>query len=359
MHKVIALLIVISGMLSADVLADQINLKNGDRLSGTIIKSDKESLSLKSEFVGEVKVQWAAIDAISSTQPLYITLKDGQVVVGAVATTQGGIEVQTADAGKVTISKAAIELIRSKEEQAAYQAEIDRLRHPKLSDFWSGLVDAGLNVTRGNADTTTFSLGMQAARTTPRDRLSVYAASLLAKNKDRVTDETVTTAKAVRGGLRYDFNLSERLFAFALTDLEHDKFQQLDLRLALGGGLGFHAKKTERTRFDLFGGGSLNQEYFSTGLSRKSGEILLGEELSHKLSKSTSLTERVVFYPNLSEGGEYRTTFDAAAVTRLSRTLSWQITLSDRYLSNPIPGVKKNDLLLTTGIRLTFGGKAL
>ena len=359
MHKVVAFLILTCGMLSADVLADQINLKNGDRLSGTILKSDKESLSIKSEFVGEVKVQWPAIEAISSDQPLYITLKDGQIIVGTVATIQGRIEVETTQAGKVTISKEAIELIRSKEEQTAYQAQIDRLRHPKLSDFWSGLVDAGLSVTRGNAETTTFALSMQAARTTPRDRLSVYAASLLAKNKDKTTDETVTIAKALRGGLRYDFNLSERLFAFALTDLEHDKFQQLDLRLVLGGGLGFHAKKTERTRVDLFGGGSLNQEYFSTGLSRKSGEILMGEELSHKLSKSTSLSERLVFYPNLSEGGEYRTTFDMAAVTRLGRSLSWQVTLSDRYLSNPIPGIEKNDLLLTTGIRLTFGGKAL
>ncbi len=357
MRKVIAFLAVFIEVLSTNAFADQIRLKNGDRLTGTIIKSDKDSLSMKTEFAGEVKVLWEALEAISSNQPLYMTLKDGQTIVGIVATTDGKIEVQTTEAGKVTITKEAIQLIRSKEEQSAYQAEIDRLRHPKLSDFWSGLVDAGFSATRGNADTTTFNLGMQAARITPRDRLGVYAASLLAKNKDKTTGETVTTAKAIRGGLRYDFNLSDKLFAFALSDLEHDRFQQLDLRLVLGGGLGFHAKKTERTRLDLFAGGSLNQEYFSNGLSRKSGEALLGEEISTRFSKSTSLTERLVFFPNLSELGEYRTTFDATAVTRLSTLLSWQLTLSDRYLSNPIPGVKKNDVLLTTGLRLTFGGK--
>jgi putative salt-induced outer membrane protein len=359
MPKVIAFLVLSIGILCTSVFADQIRLKNGDRLTGSIIKSDKDSLSMKTELAGEVKVQWEALEGISSNQPLYVTLRDGQTIVGIVTTTDGKIEIQTTEAGKVTINKEGIQLIRSKEEQTAYQAEIDRLRHPKLSDFWSGLVDAGFSATRGNADTSTFNLGAQASRTTPRDRLSVYAASLLAKNKDKTTGETVTTAKAIRGGLRYDFNLSERLFAFALSDLEHDKFQQLDLRLVLGGGLGFHAKKTERTRLDLFAGGSLNQEYFSTGLSRKSGEALLGEEISTKVSKSTSLTERLVFYPNLNNPGEFRTTLDATAVTRLSTLLSWQFTLSDRYLSNPIPGVKKNDVLFTTGLRLTFGRKAL
>lgn len=359
MREAISLFVVVTGVFCINVFADQIGLKNGDRLTGTIIKSDQESLSLKSEFAGEVKVQWKSIEAISSSNPLHITLKDGQVIVGTVATADGKIEVQTADAGKVTVQKEAVQFIRSKQEQMSYEAEINRLRHPKLSDFWSGSVDAGFSTTRGNSDTTTFAVGMQGARTTQTDRLSVYAASLFAKNKDKTTGQTVTTAKAIRGGIRYDFNLSERLFAFALADLDHDKFQQLDLRVVLGGGLGFHAKKTERTRFDLFSGGALNQEYFSTGLSRKSGEALVGEELAHSLSKSTSLTERLVFYPNLSEPGVYRATFDASAVTRLSRLLSWQITLSDRYVSNPMPGIRKNDILMNTGIRLTFGGKGL
>ena len=357
MRKVILSIVATIGVFSIDALGDQIGLKNGDRLTGKIVKSDQETVSMKSEFAGELKVQWSGIDAISSNQPLYITLKDGQVLAGIVGTTNGKIEVQTTDIGTITISKDAIQSIRSKEEQTSYEAELNRLRHPRLGDFWSGVVDAGFSMSRGNSDTTTFSLSAQAARATQTDRLSVYATSLLAKNRDKTTGETVTTAKAVRGGIRYDFNLTERVFAFALADFDHDKFQELDLRLVLGGGLGLHAKKTERTRLDLFTGGALNQEYFSTGPSRKSGEALVGEELTHKLSKSTSLTQRLVFYPNLSEFGEYRTTIDASAVTRLSRLLSWQITLSDRYLSNPISGIKKNDVLFNTGIRLTFGGK--
>ena len=63
----------------------------------------------------------------------------------------------------------------------------------------------------------------------------------------------------------------------------------------------------------------------------------------------------LVVYPNLSDLGEYRMTFDSTAVTRLNDWLSWQVTLSDRFLSNPGPGKRKNDLLFTTGLRLTLG----
>ncbi len=32
-----------------------------------------------------------------------------------------------------------------------------------------------------------------------------------------------------------------------------------------------------------------------------------------------------------------------------------QLQVNDRYLSDPLAGFKKNDLLLSTGMRLTFG----
>lgn len=43
------------------------------------------------------------------------------------------------------------------------------------------------------------------------------------------------------------------------------------------------------------------------------------------------------------------------AATKLKNWLGWQISFSDRYLSNPPALLKGNDLLLTTGLRLNFG----
>ena len=69
--------------------ADEVTLKNGDRLTGTIVKSDAKVLVMKSDFAGDVSIQWDAITSIQSKQPLYFALKDGETIAGTVTTGDG------------------------------------------------------------------------------------------------------------------------------------------------------------------------------------------------------------------------------------------------------------------------------
>ena len=41
--------------------ADQVTMKNGDQLSGSILKSDTKSLVMKTEFAGTVTIAWDAV----------------------------------------------------------------------------------------------------------------------------------------------------------------------------------------------------------------------------------------------------------------------------------------------------------
>ncbi len=345
-------------------LADQVTLKNGDRLSGTIVKSDAKTLLIKSDLAGDVNIQWDAVSSIVSSQTLHLTLKDGQTIVGIVTTNDGKFEVVTKETGPVTASKDAIVNVRDDAEQKAYDDQIERLRHPHLTDFWSGLLDTGLSLTRGNSDSLTYSLSGKAARVTDRDKISVYTTAIYTDSA--INGVTTTTAHAIRGGVRGDLNVSDRLFVFGFTDFEYDQFQDLDLRNVIGGGLGYHAIKTKNTTFDLFAGGSYDADFFGAiaatattpaapAVNHKTGEIVLGETFNAKMNNRTTLTEQFSLYPNVSNTGSYRFQFDTTAATKLKNWLSWQVTYSDRYLSDPLPTFKKNDLLLSTGVRLTFG----
>jgi putative salt-induced outer membrane protein YdiY len=345
-------------------LADQVTLKNGDRLTGTIVKSDAKTLLMKTDLAGDVNIQWDAVTSIVSSQTLHLALKDGQTVVGTVTTTDGKFEVATKDTGAVTASKDAVVNVRDDAEQKAYDDQIDRLRHPHLTDFWSGLLDTGLSLTRGNSESLTYSLAGKAARTTEQDKISVYTTAIY-------TDSTVngvssTTAHAIRGGIRGDLNVSNKLFVFGFTDFEYDQFQDLDLRNVVGGGLGYHVIKSKSTTFDVFAGGDFDQDFFGAiaatattpampAVTRKYGEVVTGETFNAKINNRTTITEQFSLYPNVSSTGSYRFQFDATAATKLKNWLSWQVTYSDRFLSNPLPGFKTNDLILSTGVRLTFG----
>jgi putative salt-induced outer membrane protein YdiY/sRNA-binding regulator protein Hfq len=340
--------------------ADQVTLKNGDRLTGTIVKSDGKTLLLKTDSAGEITLKWDAVSDIVSSQPLSVQLKNGQVVSGNVTTEDGKFEVATRDRGQVAAPRDNVVAIRN----AAEQSDYDRLQHPRIIDLWSGLLDTGLSETRGNSALLAFNLAGKAARVSTRDKISLYSNVIYAT--DNSTPPSRTTANSIQGGARYDYNLKPRIFVFAIADFAYDEFQHLDLRSVLGGGLGYHVIKTENITFDVFAGGDYDREKFSpnpplvlTNVTRDVAEVVAGEELSWKLNNRVSLNERFSAFPNLSDLGQYRFQFDATAATKLKRWLSWQITVSDRYLSNPLPGLKSNDELLSTGLRLTFGKGAL
>jgi putative salt-induced outer membrane protein YdiY len=223
-----------------------------------------------------------------------------------------------------------------------------------LLDLWTGFFDLGFASTAGNAETSTFTLGANASRTTPRDKMSVFFNSIRANGFDQANQRTIRTANATRGGLQYDLNVSRKLFGFGLTTVEYDRFQNLDLRFVGGGGLGYKAIRTDATTLSFNAGGSANREFFSTGLRRTSGELLLGNDFTHKFNDRLSMFEKLQFFPNLTETGQFRLNFDIGAAAKLAKWLSWQTQFGNRYLSNPVPGRKTNDTLFTTGLRVTF-----
>lgn len=345
-----------AGLLIAGALrADTVTLKNGDRLTGTIEKSDAKALVLKSEFAGEVTIQWDAITSIQSTQPLYLGLKDGQTIAGTVDTANGQFVVATKETGPVTAAKDSVVSIRDQTEQTAFITEVDRLKNPKLTDFWSGFLSTGLSITSGNSDTLNFNLSGQAIRKTTRDTITINATSIFANNG--TTGPTTTTANNIGGNIRVDLNVSKKLFVYGLTDFYHDEFQELDLRDIFAGGFGYHAIASKSTTLDLYGGGTFNDSNYTT-FSQQSGEIMAGEYWTHSLNGKTNFDERFEFFPNISNTGEYRFTFNSHAVTNISKWLSWQLAFDDIYVSNPPAGTKKNDVILSTGLRLSFGTPA-
>src|SRR5262249_22120461 len=141
--------IALSCLCAASSFADQVTLKNGDRLTGTIVKTDdkQETLLIKTDLAGDVSVKWEAITGIVSTQPLHLTLKDEQTIVGTVTTTDGAFDVATKTTGEVKAIKENVTFVRNDAEQAAHDNAVYRLQHPRLTDFWSGLLDTGLSVT--------------------------------------------------------------------------------------------------------------------------------------------------------------------------------------------------------------------
>jgi putative salt-induced outer membrane protein YdiY len=293
------------------------------------------------------------VSSIKSDQPVHVVLKDGKTLVGTLAGGEAKLEVATTDA-RVEVSPGDVTAIRSAGEQKAFEQKAAEAAHKAgLLELWAVEASIGWSGTNGNAKTLTFNTTMNAARKTKTDKtaltFNVVKASALVNGK------SASTAQAVRGGISYDHNVNARTFVNVFNDYEYDRFQNLDLRFTLGGGFGYHAVKGERATLDLLGGADYNRSSFSTPLTRSSAEAFWGDEYKLKLTGSTSLNQSFRMFNGVSGTHAYRVNFDAAMVTKLRRWLAWNVALSDRYLSDPVPGRKSNDWLYSTGVGLTFG----
>jgi putative salt-induced outer membrane protein len=241
---------------------------------------------------------------------------------------------------------------------------------PKEDGQWRGAFAAGLAIASGNTKSTNLNASIDMLRATKEDKITLFLTSLYGTRD--VAGVKEKTANLTRGGVRYDWNLSDRTFVFGLFEAEQDKIQRLDSRYVGGAGFGYKVIKEKDTSFDLFGGVTARRDTntitverllplpvttFDQKVTKSSTELLLGEESNHKLSDTVSFKQKLTLYPNLKNSGEYRAQFDSGLVVAIASGINLQLTLSDRYNSQAEPGTKKNDLLFLTGINIALGAK--
>jgi len=349
MRSLLLLAVFSSSLLVFPAAADQLTLKNGDRLSGTMVKSDGKTLVLHTDYAGDVTLKFDAISSLESSEQLHIELQGGKTATGTVTTSDGKLEISTKTAGTIEAPASALKTLRNDAEQVAYEKTL----HPGLMQGWKTGLNVGFALTGGNSETTNLFLGFLGARQTLHDKLGLYANAVYSKNNAPGAVLT-TTANTEAGGLRYDHDVTKKMFGFVAADFLADELQTLNLRSVVGGGAGYHAVKSDPTTLDFLGGLNYTRENYEL-FNRNLVALTLGEELLHKIGKHTTLNEKLYFFPDLNSTGDFRGTFDFGTITKLNKVLGWQMTFSDVYVTNPPALKRQNDLIFTTGLNVTLG----
>lgn len=343
--------------LCTTAAADQITIKNGDRLTGKIVSADEKVVLLKTDYAGELKLDRAAVTGIQADEALNITVKGVGTVKGMISESTASANISKADGTSLTAAPEDVTAIRDDAAQHAYDRELERTSRPRLNDFWAGFVSLGFANASGNSKTTTISTTGSGTRVAGKNKIVLTFAQLYATQS--TTEPSGETANKVSGAVRIDHDLRLRVFVYGANAYDYDRFQNLDLRVVLGGGFGFHAWKSDRGYLDVAGGGDWNREAFGTSgdvpaFVRNSAELTVGEEGAYAMYSRLKLFERFAFFPNMTSTGDYRFLFDATASVPIFKSLDWNLGFNDRYLSNPPNSIGKNDTILTMGVRFSF-----
>ena len=328
------------GLMSAAVLrADQVILRNQDRMTGTVTGLADGKLSLSTEYAGQVEIDWRQVVQLKMERPLLIELQDGRQAESPIETAREGFG--RGDSPSLPDEFALSDIV-SIRKPAALETRPGWLRH------WTGQAQLGYNVTRGNSHTDHLAVAFRPQRQTEKDRIKADYQLIYSKQDDSQVNSLQD------GSLRYDrFLDSDRFFIFVLGGFAANRQQRLDLRTREGGGFGYTFQRAEETSFSIYGGVTAVQEKFE-GLERDSQvQGLAGFEFSRELFGAGSFHTQTEYEPRFNEP-RYLLNWDAQIQFPLFRNLTFGVEVFDKFNSNPQSvGTKKNDF----GILSTFGWK--
>ncbi len=252
-------------LASGLLMADQVVLKNGDRIAGRIVKSGAKTLALKPAYAGEVTIDRAQVVSFAADELLHVQLKDRTVVGQVAPAAEGAVEIKTGEGASYKAPLADVLALRTAGEQRAWEREQERVNNPRLNDFWSGFVALDFAGSAGNAKTSPIATAAAASRQAGKNRMGLYFSQVYASQSN--AEPFGATANRI-SGYRIDRDVNNKLFVFGTTDFDYDKFMDLDLRSVLGGGLGYHIWKS---------GGGFRDFNASGGARIPAGARLFGE----------------------------------------------------------------------------------
>lgn len=223
---------------AATAAADEVQLRNGDRFTGRVLRLQGGSLTFRTAH-GELTIPWAEVTSLASTETLRLTLASGGEPRTITAIAAG-------DAGQITLTPGG----------AVALTDVASLAPPEPPIVITGGANAGLLQSSGNTDVNSLRLDADASIRQAANRYTVSAAVNQAEDSGNETADNWTTS------LNYDRFLTERLFINGNGIFTNDRFRDLDLRTALGAGLGYQVLQTPRVRLTANGGlGWVNENY--------------------------------------------------------------------------------------------------
>lgn len=83
-------------------VADEVRIKNGDRLTGEIVRMEKDLLIFKTTYTEEkLSISWKEVDCIVSDRTVPAEFKDNEFIIGRVSCPESGkVQIESPILGK-------------------------------------------------------------------------------------------------------------------------------------------------------------------------------------------------------------------------------------------------------------------
>jgi len=342
MYRTLVSAAICLGLLAAVAQADELYLKNGDRLTGTLVRLTDGKLVFKADAAGEVTVGLADVLTLSTTGPAEVHLKDGTVV---------NQPIMAAEAGTFAIDTGTA--LRAQAFQLADLASMNPPPKPPVK--WTGSISAGVTATSGNTSTEAVNANISVARRSEKDRTTASANYARGKQEDPDSGEERTTEDWWRAKAQYDYFFSKKFFGFINGSYEKDAIAELDRRVVVGGGAGYQWIESPRTNFSTsLGLASLYEKFDNETDSNSELSAQAGYNFDHQLNNSVKFLHDLTYYPALEKFSDYYLTTTAELRASLTKSMFASFKTIFNYDATPAEGRSSTDVKYLFSVGMTF-----
>ncbi len=103
----------VSVFLLESISADVVTLMNGDRITGVVVKKEKNVLKLKTAYAGTITIQWPQVSRLEMDEAVQVKLDDESVVrASTIGGKEGGDIKQAAKEVAVTLAADQVDVIK-------------------------------------------------------------------------------------------------------------------------------------------------------------------------------------------------------------------------------------------------------
>lgn len=246
MHLVYSLFALFT-LFSGNVFADSVWMKNGDKITGTLVSKITDKVVINTSYAGEIKLNWSDIQSIDAEKPYTMMLSDRTVVTGYLKHGENGQAIIDEDT--------KTELVDTE------LAEIQYINPSKdLIDegyVWSGNLNLGGAFNNGNSKNRNMQFNGESITRGFEDRYTAQGYAYWAEDNGEQTQNNMR----VRG--QYDHFFTKKWFTYLNTIQEKDRFRDIKLRSQYGVGTGYQLFEGEKLNLSLEGGLSwIKQDFY-------------------------------------------------------------------------------------------------
>jgi putative salt-induced outer membrane protein len=196
---------------------------------------------------------------------------------------------------------------------------------------WESALGLSYVDTSGNSETTSFGLDFKANRRP--DPWGLEFTALF----NQASDDGNTTAERYYLGGRVSRKLSDRWDVFGGLSGEKDEFAGFDLRLLAEVGVTYHALLGPKHLLSFDGGVTYTDEdRIDPEPDADWWGAVLGLSYEWKITDTTSLTERLLYYPNFDDSSDWRLWSDTGIQTAINSFLALKFGYEYRYRNQPL-----------------------